>query len=669
MFKYKNNDAASLFSLGRFLSVSVLLFLVFWCSDSAHAEHVRMLREASSKHGPHSPYFYVNRWAEKSRGSDWNPEYRGVETEIRKRRIRLREMLWENDKNPKVKEAWEKEFMENPNAIKNILYTSVSSNGEDDDDLAGSIMTTRPQEVVWAIPSPLTISGIHPLVVHIPETKQEQLIRAENIKTGNHMSQTGGGGDQSSSNTASKLYLNRVKAIAKFMECEWDGPVSDHALPEYHLMIHHQHGLNLTKNYGGSPPVHPIHESTARGGFDHARIPKRLLNYDITTTKIGDESTKNNPQNSRNLRMWGKRWRQWAKSITNPATAPKNKLSAWQVRLQWARDAQQKWMDHAEVKQIFLQQPHQRGFRGRKAKKKRTFAPFPDPDDDDFVDLRQPKAEKNFVEISARAPIHGMFRQPSMWITYRENPMIKYKDDRPAMQFREEMNEKARKRTKNWRAEAPPVADPLQTQQWNMYDANLWGDVPQGPAIHRPSISAGPRCWDYLGFNGSGVAIGVVDSGIEVDHPELRKRFARGLSIDTLNPHRFGDPDPVDWRLETHGTQAAGVALATRGNGICGVGIAPGASLGVVRLLGLRSPTDYEEAVGLSYKCHLPVSSAALNGGHPGFISISSNSWGPADDGSGLHGPGHLTSAAIDACVHRVGRVALIATFGIDHKR
>jgi len=153
--------------------------------------------------------------------------------------------------------------------------------------------------------------------------------------------------------------------------------------------------------------------------------------------------------------------------------------------------------------------------------------------------------------------------------------------------------------------------------------------------------------------------VAVVDSGIEVSHPELRHRYVRELSMDALNLHREGDPIPVNRRMETHGTQAAGVCLSTRGNGVCGAGIAPGASLAVMRLLGLRSPTDAEEAKALSHKCQLDTGPAGTHGGHPTHVSVSSNSWGPVDDGGGLHGPSHLTEAAINACVHRVGRGGL----------
>lgn len=80
--------------------------------------------------------------------------------------------------------------------------------------------------------------------------------------------------------------------------------------------------------------------------------------------------------------------------------------------------------------------------------------------------------------------------------------------------------------------------------------------------------------------------VGVVDSGIELGHPELVRRYTRATSYDALNPTRNRPPTPVDPWVETHGTQAAGVAVAERGNGICGAGVAPGARLGAVRLLG-----------------------------------------------------------------------------------
>ena len=230
-------------------------------------------------------------------------------------------------------------------------------------------------------------------------------------------------------------------------------------------------------------------------------------------------------------------------------------------------------------------------------------------------------------------------RQPTFWTSYRERWDAPVEDERPARWIQH-----GRRFT---------VGDPMLTEQWSVYDAAARGDLPPGVYPTRPSISGGPAIWDDLELDGSDVGIGVVDSGIELAHPELVHRYTRATSYDALNPSRNRPPTPVDPWIETHGTQAAGVAVAERDNGHCGVGLAPGARLGAIRLLGLRSPTDAEEAAAISHACR-------PHGFHPShqtlINAVFSCSWGPVDNGGDLRGPGRLAAAAMDRCVHQVGR-------------
>ena len=72
------------------------------------------------------------------------------------------------------------------------------------------------------------------------------------------------------------------------------------------------------------------------------------------------------------------------------------------------------------------------------------------------------------------------------------------------------------------------------------------------------------------GLDGSGIKVGVVDSGLDVDHPEFARRYAEGI---TFNPE-------MPWNVDKngHGTAVASVIAANRdGNGMHGV--APGATI------------------------------------------------------------------------------------------
>lgn len=125
------------------------------------------------------------------------------------------------------------------------------------------------------------------------------------------------------------------------------------------------------------------------------------------------------------------------------------------------------------------------------------------------------------------------------------------------------------------------------------------------------------------GVTGKGVRIAIVDDGIEHTHPDLADNYEASLSYD-FNGH---DADPMPNSYDGHGTSCAGVCCAVQ-NTVCGRGVAPKASIVGVRLIG-GAVYDYEEAQAL--------------GLHADKIRIYSCSWGPADSGMDLVGPGRVT--------------------------
>ncbi|MCW5943361.1 MAG: S8 family serine peptidase [Fimbriimonadaceae bacterium] len=87
---------------------------------------------------------------------------------------------------------------------------------------------------------------------------------------------------------------------------------------------------------------------------------------------------------------------------------------------------------------------------------------------------------------------------------------------------------------------------------------------------------------------GSGVVIGIVDDGLQTNHPDLAANYASGESFD------FGEgnavPNPV-YSGDNHGTAVAGVAAARGGNAIGITGAAPLATLAGLRV-DFEFPTD-----------------------------------------------------------------------------
>ena len=81
------------------------------------------------------------------------------------------------------------------------------------------------------------------------------------------------------------------------------------------------------------------------------------------------------------------------------------------------------------------------------------------------------------------------------------------------------------------------------------------------------SLIESPAAW-ALGYRGQGVKVGIFDSGIDIDHPDLA--VAGGIDL-------VGDGNGLD-DCQGHGTHVAGI-VAARNNGRYTVGVAPSVAL------------------------------------------------------------------------------------------
>ncbi len=151
----------------------------------------------------------------------------------------------------------------------------------------------------------------------------------------------------------------------------------------------------------------------------------------------------------------------------------------------------------------------------------------------------------------------------------------------------------------------------------------------KGPGFELAGIDARVVWPDFAGF---GVRIGVVDTGLQHAHPDLQPNYLASLSWD----FNFNDPDPAPFSSGPHGTAVAGLAAARGGNGLGVSGVAPMATVAGLRLIAA------------------PASDQAIAGAmvhEIDAIDVLNNSWGPADDGATLEGPGPLAAAALAQAV------------------
>ena len=142
---------------------------------------------------------------------------------------------------------------------------------------------------------------------------------------------------------------------------------------------------------------------------------------------------------------------------------------------------------------------------------------------------------------------------------------------------------------------APTTPDPLLPQQWAVSQLRL------------------PEVWNRA-VRGDDVVIAVVDTGVDLDHPDLVDKLVPGIDIVD------GDDTPQD--TNGHGTHVAGIAAATTGNGIGVAGTAPGARIMPVRVLGTDGTgTDEGIAQGIDWAVANGADVVNLSLGETGVLS------------------------------------------------
>ncbi|BBN83760.1 peptidase S8 [Pseudoalteromonas sp. A25] len=111
--------------------------------------------------------------------------------------------------------------------------------------------------------------------------------------------------------------------------------------------------------------------------------------------------------------------------------------------------------------------------------------------------------------------------------------------------------------------------DPLTFQQWHLQNTGQTGF----------SLSAGNEGEDLnldfadrMGIKGRGITVSVIDTGVEISHPDLKNNVVPG-SKNLID----GSDYPVD--THGHGTAVAGLIAAEEGNNLGGRGVAPYANL------------------------------------------------------------------------------------------
>jgi subtilisin family serine protease len=150
------------------------------------------------------------------------------------------------------------------------------------------------------------------------------------------------------------------------------------------------------------------------------------------------------------------------------------------------------------------------------------------------------------------------------------------------------------------------VSDTLYPKQWHLQ--------PEHPL----NLNMG-NTWDTV--TGKGINMAVIDDGLDINHEDIKDN---AYPLDSgyhknFNEGPAADPSPLKAK-ESHGTACAGLAGARGFNGIGVSGVAPEVMMMGLRLIAGDSADD--------------ANGVALGWQPDGLIThVSSNSWGPADDG------------------------------------
>jgi subtilisin-like proprotein convertase family protein len=151
--------------------------------------------------------------------------------------------------------------------------------------------------------------------------------------------------------------------------------------------------------------------------------------------------------------------------------------------------------------------------------------------------------------------------------------------------------------------------DPLFVNEWHIRGRGQNGAKKASDAKITP-------VWDQRDssgnlIRGTGITIGIVDDGVQMDHPDLNPNVSASFFYN-WNSGSTSDPNPK-YSSDNHGTAVAGVAAAAGFNGIGVTGVAPSAQIVPMRFTA-DDWTDADEANMYAYG--------------NGSVRIKNNSWG-----------------------------------------
>jgi minor extracellular serine protease Vpr len=171
--------------------------------------------------------------------------------------------------------------------------------------------------------------------------------------------------------------------------------------------------------------------------------------------------------------------------------------------------------------------------------------------------------------------------------------------------------------------------------------------IPELQHVSEPQLGTalGMTGADYvqneLGYDGTGIKVGVIDTGIDLQHPDLKDRIIGGFDFvgdayDGANPAAVPVPEPGTGSrpggddCAGHGTHVAGIVGASGNPATGGArGVAPGVGLAAYRVFGCSGSTNDDvivQAIERAYEDGMDIINLSLgsnNGWPDDFMSLA----------------------------------------------
>ncbi len=176
---------------------------------------------------------------------------------------------------------------------------------------------------------------------------------------------------------------------------------------------------------------------------------------------------------------------------------------------------------------------------------------------------------------------------------------------------------------------------------------------------HYPLINL-PAAWDITTGNSS-VIVAVIDTGVLLGHPDLQGKLVPGYDfISTAasardgdgadnNPEDVGDAETPGGGSSFHGTHVAGTVAAASNDGRGVAGVAWGARIMPLRVLGAGGGTSFDITQAVLFAARLPNSSGTLPAQRADVINLSLGGSGSSQAEQNIYNQARATGAIIVA--------------------